>query len=1128
MLNIDPPQLELAGWAVGYCPRPGLYDEAFDASGQPRAHWQPFIDSVGSFAGDAWRERADTLRRWLRDLGAPRQPDEARQAGGLELDPIPLLISPREWSFLETGLRQRARVLSRALKYCLGPRQGLIESGIPPALLYANPAFLRPCTHAFGSPDNPLSFFACDLIRSHTGAWTVLGDHTRGPQGAGIALQNRLALSRVLSDQFRESRVRRLAEFFHRQQEWLRLMAPRREHYPNVVLLTPGPYNPAWPEHVFLARYLGFTLVEGADLTVRDRRVCIKTLEGLQPVDVILRYLDDGLCDPLELRSDSVLGVPGLLEAIRAGEVSVANLPGSGLLEANAWNAYLPSLCRRWLGEDLLLPCVDTGWCGEPAALERALAGLSDLAFRPAFPGLGSRSVLPRHLPPERRQRLLRSLREQPHEYVSQSIVQAATVPTLTQGRLEARPYRLRVLLAGHQDDWAVMPGGIAHLLDEPEPGGGIPMVSGVAKDVWVLSDETVQPLTLLTPADRILRPERHASELPSRVADDLFWLGRYAERLEDMVRVLRCVLGRLTEETSNLLSPDLLALARLLVGLDLLPKNFQGQTFASLEKEILHLIYHTQSLGTVREVMGRLRQIAFSLRDRFSGDTWRILVRLGDEASRRPTGVPSAHGLLLLNNLIVSLAAFSGMEMENMTRGHGWLYPRRGPALGARHERHHPRSSGARLLRVPGGRAGRHAGDRGQLHDLPAPVFLPAAVGAAAGPAPGGRHQPQGAQLPVARPPTALGQYAARGGRRLRLGRRAHGGNGGRVGRSQLGRADRSPAPAPGRRPGGDASVDGRFPPRRLQRSDPPLFQPRERAGKLMKYRVVHRTEYIYDTDVPVSHHLLRLTPRSNARQRCLEHELRFNPSPSSCHSHTDYFGNRATFVALEGVHRRWEAVATSVVEAAAPGETLALGEPSLACVEGAAADLVESAVLASEYRFESPLVPCRPEFGEYARASFPPGRPLAEAVRELTRRIFQDFKFDPRATNVTTPVEEVFRERRGVCQDFAHVQIACLRSLQVPARYVSGYLETAPPPGQPKLVGADASHAWVSYFDPERGWTEVDPTNDLLPTDRHIVVAYGRDFGDVSPVRGVIVGSGRHRLRVGVDVTHDDGNAG
>jgi transglutaminase-like putative cysteine protease len=287
------------------------------------------------------------------------------------------------------------------------------------------------------------------------------------------------------------------------------------------------------------------------------------------------------------------------------------------------------------------------------------------------------------------------------------------------------------------------------------------------------------------------------------------------------------------------------------------------------------------------------------------------------------------------------------------------------------------------------------------------------------------------------------------------------------------------------------------------------------------MMYRLSHATIYEYAGTVSLSHHLLRLRPRDLPRQRCLQHELSIDPRPQALAEHVDYYGNAVEFVTLEGSHRTLSISARSHVEvtapdAIAPGETPAWETATDFSLEIPGEELLH----AHEFVYASPLIRKENEFADYARESFPAGRPLLEAVLDLTARMHKDFKFDPKATNVATPLREVFKLRRGVCQDFAQLEIGFLRAMGLAARYVSGYLETEPPPGKPRLAGADASHAWVSFYCPGVGWIDVDPTNNLLVGDRHITLAWGRDYSDISPVRGIIVGSGEHTLEVAVDV--------
>lgn len=298
----------------------------------------------------------------------------------------------------------------------------------------------------------------------------------------------------------------------------------------------------------------------------------------------------------------------------------------------------------------------------------------------------------------------------------------------------------------------------------------------------------------------------------------------------------------------------------------------------------------------------------------------------------------------------------------------------------------------------------------------------------------------------------------------------------------------------------------------------------------KAQVFEIAHTTVYEYHSPITVSHHLMRLSPRSLSRQRRITHDIEVEPEPAVVNRRTDYFGNEVTFATIERTHRRLQVTSRSRV-AVSPAFIPEAGEtPSWETVRGLCrVDRTTSVLEATEYTFASPLVPLDPMFAEYAAPSFEPNRPILEAATDLTARIHEEFQFDATATTVSTPLAEVLANRRGVCQDFAHLQIACLRALGLPARYVSGYLETLPPPGQAKLVGSDASHAWVSFFCPGIGWIDMDPTNNLFPSMQHITLGWGRDYSDISPVRGVILGSGQHNLRVAVDViplgVHDPG---
>ena len=661
-----------------YHPQEGAYDEMVAASGVLRPHCEGFVRSLEALGPHELASRWEGARRSIRENGVTYNVYDDPQGVDRpwELDMVPLLISPAEWARLETALAQRTRLLNLILADVYGPQTLLGAGLLPPALVFLNPGFLRPC-HGIRVPQGiHLHMHAVDLARSPDGHWCVLADRTQAPSGAGYALENRIVLLRSLPETFRDCQVHRLASFFRAQRDTLMALAPKPNDQPRVVLLTPGPHNETYFEHAYLARYLGFTLVEGGDLTVRDRRVFIKTLEGLQPVDVIFRRLDASFSDPLELRSDSSLGVAGLVEAARAGNVTIANPLGSGVIETAAVMPFLPGLCRHLLGEELALPSVRTWWGGQSADLQYVLEHLDQLVVKRAFPTETRDPVFGRKLGDRERSQLAAELHTEPDLFVAQEELALSVAPVWHQHRMEPRPVVFRTYVAAAGDSYAVMPGGLTRVSGAHD----VPIVSmqrgGGSKDTWVLSDGPVSSVTLLAPAGSAMRPERVGSDLPSRVAESLFWLGRYAERAEHAIRLLRSVVARLTDlDTTDPL--ELSVLLDVLVKLGILPERFAEHVPPrELEEDMLAFIFKEHPDAGFRQTLNELRRIAAVVRDRLSIDTWRILNQLHQRLRlRQGRRVQFDIALAHLNRMITDLAAFSGMEMENMTRGHGWRF---------------------------------------------------------------------------------------------------------------------------------------------------------------------------------------------------------------------------------------------------------------------------------------------------------------------------------------------------------------------------------------------------------------------------------------------------------------------
>ena len=645
--------------------------------GVPRAHWRQLAESLERLGHDELTSRAENCRRILREHGVScfvtqdgRGADEPWR-----LDLLPLMLAGDEWRELEAGLIQRAHLLNLVLRDLHGVQRLVRDGFIPAPLLYANPNYHRAC-QAVGTPGGVyLHTYAADLARSPDGRWWVLADRTQMPPGIGFMLENRTVISRVLPEAAQDVCPRTLSETVRERRETLRRLAPRNQDNPTIVLLTPGPRNEAYFEHAYLSRLLGFTMVEGDDLTVRDRRVFMKTLDGLRQVDVIVRRVADAFCDPLELRGESLLGVPGLLEATRAGQVAVINTLGSSLLESPAFLPFLPGLSRHLLGEELRLPSLATWWCGQGKELAYVREHLDKLSIRSAF-SLAGETTRPAQLSAADRAAFLEKLSIRAHEFIGQEEVRLSHAPVWAEDHAASQPFVLRVFVLFNGDNYHVMPGGIARMVKETKLGSMAVPLSGLCKDVWVLSEAEPRQ----EPSASVLAPrpalERTASDLPSRTADNFFWLGRYAERLENVVRTARCGVGRLSDDTAAGSQERIAALGQMLTRLDMaqVPVDTTNPREA-LQKEVLSLLHDTDRPLGVHDLLGRIHFAAFSVRYRLSADTWRILNRLEPDARQRPGHLPLVFAASTLNTLVLDLAAFNGMGMENMTRGHGWAF---------------------------------------------------------------------------------------------------------------------------------------------------------------------------------------------------------------------------------------------------------------------------------------------------------------------------------------------------------------------------------------------------------------------------------------------------------------------
>ncbi len=662
-----------------YRPAGSAYDEMVTPDGVLRPHWQAFVDAFEAMTGDVRQTAVETAARMLRENNVTYvAPGSGAGARPWRLDLLPLVIAPTEWAALEAGLIQRAELLNKVVADLYGPQHLLKVAGFPPGLVYGSPEFLVPC-HGIEPRDGTfLHLLAFDLGRAPDGRWVVLSNRTQAPAGAGYALENRIITSRSLPDVFAATHVRRLASFFRGFGDHLLSLGNRDEHL--AVVLSPGPGRESYFEHAFLGRYLGYPVVEGADLTVRASQLYLKTLEGLRPVDLVLRRIDSDECDALELKVDSEIGVAGLVEAARAGEVVIANALGSGVIENEAIMGFLPGLCRQMLGQELRLPNLDTWWCGDPVAWQHVRSRIDEVVVRRAF---AARSLISSgtggFLRPEfegmDRDALIAMVERTPHQFVAQNRAHLSHAPSWSgDGSARAEPIMLRVFIAATKDGYQVMPGGLA--LSAPLESGSTRGDFG--KDVWVPGEGSIDTFSMLNLSLNSPKLRRSDRDLPSRTGDDLFWLGRYLERAEGAVRMFRSLMTRLAGEGSVVSDEVALEhLTALLVSQERMSARRARRAAAggakAVEQELSSVLFDPDSPDGLALVLSNLRRTGEGLRERLSADTWRILEQLTEMPRRQWRARSVGDAIRQLNAMTEHLSAINGLIQENMTRGYGW-----------------------------------------------------------------------------------------------------------------------------------------------------------------------------------------------------------------------------------------------------------------------------------------------------------------------------------------------------------------------------------------------------------------------------------------------------------------------
>lgn len=658
-----------------------VYDEAFDPVGRPRPAWQGLIDAAQEVSIEEFSRRASLADQQLYENGVTFNifHDGSQLQRPWQLDLLPVILDSGDWSRLDKGLRQRARLMDWIARDCYGERKLLQDRSFPPEFLFANPGYTRAFRGLHKRAAPFITSYACELARGGDGGWVVMADRAESPAGAAFALENRIVVSRTIPPEMHRQPIQRLAPFFLQLQNTLRSLGSHQSDNPRIVILSPGAKYPYYFEDVYLARYLGYSLVEGADLAVREDHVYLKTLAGLVPIDVIVSRGTERGIDPLELGGAAPHGVPGLLHAVRQGHVTIVNTPGSGLVESPIFMTCLPELCRRCLNEELIIPSIQTWWCGKPDHLQYVIDHLENLVIKPAFQASGGEERFPGQMSASDQQLLVAAIRAHPAQYVAQNLIERSAIPAFRNGRLRTGHMALRVFMAAEQGDYNLMPGGLVRVAPTTAPMELSVAAGEGSKDLWVLSDGPVKPVTLLTSEDKALPLRRTSAVFPSRVADDLFWLGQSLDRADFLGRLLRSTIERLTAESSSDI-PELPALIRALADQGQVEPGFAidslSQRLPAFADELPSQVADLEEIRGITAAVSELHRLASLERLWISPDTWK---QIHETAETYLTNAASGwNGLVdvldAADQIILGLAAVSGLIHDGMVRGPAWL----------------------------------------------------------------------------------------------------------------------------------------------------------------------------------------------------------------------------------------------------------------------------------------------------------------------------------------------------------------------------------------------------------------------------------------------------------------------
>ena len=672
---------ELDRLLAGYGAAAAGFDEMLAADGTVRPHWRAFVDRFAAMGAEGRTAAGESTRRLLRESGIAfnvyADPDDRAHAWRLDL--VPVILPDAEWDRLAAGILQRARLIDAVLADLHGPQRLLHDGSLPASLLLGSPAFVRTSVDRESPGRRFLYAYACDVARTASGEWVVLGDQTATAIGNGYVLASRVALSHGLAQLFRDCRTRRLAGYFLGVQEAFQGLCRRDDG--RIVIMSPGPASPSYFSHAYLARYLGYTVVESGDLTVRDNQLYLKTLDGLQRVYLVVAKQPGHLMDPLHLPGTGLAGIPGLVQAARSGNVAMVNRPGSGVVQNHALAPFAERLFRQVLGEAPLLGDLPTRWLGAPGAATEVMGEPERWALVEATarndPGEPSPIVGPGPLTAPARRTLEGRLAAEAHRWVAIEPVTLATTPAFDGERFVPTPFAVRTFVVATENGYRILPGGMVRLAGAPT-APTLPNGFG-SKDLWVSAVQAEREApSILRTSMREVHLRRTGRDLLSRTADNLYWLGRYSERAEGTMRLLRSVLSRFLEDGRPDSSPEVLQRLLQLQLKQVTPPD-EKAVEASWDgvEELVRVLMHDQRSYALRDSLEQVHRTATLVRDQISHDAWRMLNAIHvDRRWRQPKGAGLTWPMLeLLDEGIRALNAFSGTEAENMTRNFAWRF---------------------------------------------------------------------------------------------------------------------------------------------------------------------------------------------------------------------------------------------------------------------------------------------------------------------------------------------------------------------------------------------------------------------------------------------------------------------